>query len=74
MEKLKLEDIEMELRPCAEADIGFVYELMYNGLGKLFNKHTKEKWSRSKFKKTFNPNKITVFEHEDMPIGFIHFG
>ena len=45
---------------------------MYNGLGSLFNRHTKEKWSRSKFRKTFNPSKITIFEHDEMPIGFIH--
>jgi len=72
MEKLRLEDIEIELRPCVKADIGFVYELMYNGLGSLFNLHTQEKWSRFKFKKTFNPSKITIFEHDEMPIGFIH--
>ncbi len=72
MERLQLNDIEIELRHSLKTDIGFVYELMYHNLGYLFKENTKEKWSREKFKKNFEPKTITILEHEDMPIGFMH--
>jgi GNAT superfamily N-acetyltransferase len=64
-------DLEIVARPCQSEDIGFVYELMYHNMGDFFNKYAKEGWSRQKFKQGFTPERITLFEHEEMPVGFL---
>jgi GNAT superfamily N-acetyltransferase len=68
--KENLAGLEIGLRPCKPEDIGFVYELMYHGLGHFFDRFTSEKWSREKFRRGFDPARITIIEHDGMPIGF----
>jgi ribosomal protein S18 acetylase RimI-like enzyme len=63
-------DLELTLRSCRQDDIGFVYELMRCYLEEPFNRFTSEKWSRKRFKEGFCPERITIVEHEGMPIGF----
>jgi ribosomal protein S18 acetylase RimI-like enzyme len=61
--------LELALRQSDIRDIGFVYELMRNHFEEWFNK-TSEGWSRKKFKEGYNPDRVIIIEHEDMPIGF----
>lgn len=66
----KIGNLEVELRGAKNEDIGFVYELMHSSLGQYFEKFTPERWSREKFKQGYIPSRITIIEHEGMPIGF----
>ncbi len=69
---ISLNEIGIELRQARKEDIGFIYELMHSELAQLFNENTSEGWSRNKFKKTYNPERYFIFEHDNMPIGFIN--
>ena len=62
--------LELALRPANMQDIGFCYELMRNSLESDFNLYTSEGWSREKFKQGYRPERITILEHEGMPVGF----
>ena len=68
--RILISELELALRPADESDIGFCYELMSHNMKVLFDKNTQERWSRTKFKSGFKPNRITIVEHERMPIGF----
>ncbi len=67
--KITVNNLELVLRPSDGKDIGFVYELMRHHLENLFNQ-IPEKWSRYKFRHGYKTERITIIEHEDMPIGF----
>ncbi len=69
---LKVGDVEIKLRSCTPSDTVFVYELMHHHLENYFSQ-IPEGWSRTKFKEKYNPQRITVLEHEDMSIGFYDF-
>ncbi len=65
----KVGGLELVLRTADERDIGFIYELMRNHLEDEFNK-IPEGWSRKKFKEGYNPKRMVIIEHENMPVGF----
>ena len=60
---------DFETRPATTQDIGFVYELMRRHMEERFQQ-IPEGWSRKKFKQGYDPDRITIIQHEDMPIGF----
>ncbi len=62
--------LELHLRPADKKDLVFCYELMSHNMKAFFDNNTQEKWSRAKFMSGFKPDRITVIEHERMPIGF----
>jgi len=69
-EKLvEVNGLDLKLRSCKIEDQGFIYELMRNYLGKYFNS-IPEGWSRQKFREGFFIERITIIEHNEMPIGF----
>jgi len=70
MVNCRIGNLEVQLREATLEDRGFVYELMHSSLAKCFDKFTQEKWSRRKFRQGYKPNRITIVEHEGMPIGF----
>lgn len=65
--------LELALRPADERDIGFCYELMSHNMKVWFDKNTQKRWSRAKFRSGFKPNRITIVEHEGMPVGFYDY-
>jgi RimJ/RimL family protein N-acetyltransferase len=65
--------LELVLRPADDRDIGFCYELMSHNMRSLFDKNTQEKWSRTKFKHGYEPHRIRVIEHDEMPVGFYDY-
>ena len=67
--KLAVSGLELVLRRSDSKDIGFVYELMRHHLERFFSQIS-EGWSRKRFKIGYKPERITIIEHEDMPIGF----
>ena len=69
--ELTIGRLNITLRECDRKDESFVYELMYSSLGELFNRNTKEGWSRKKFRIGFSTSRIMIAEHEEMSIGFI---
>ncbi|MHA1872828.1 MAG: GNAT family N-acetyltransferase [Candidatus Heimdallarchaeaceae archaeon] len=69
---LEVQGLEVKLRICTQEQIGFVYELMQQNLRRYFDQ-TPEGWSRQKFKKGFHPERITILEHNEMPVGFYDF-
>ena len=66
-------NLEIKLRTAMNLDKGFVYELMRNHLQSYFDKYTRERWSRIKFKEKFNPKQIKIIEHDGMSIGFFEY-
>ena len=68
--ELTIGGLEVSLRKATPNDQGFVYELMHSSLARCFDAFTQEKWSRKKFKQGYKPDRITIVEHEGMPIGF----
>lgn len=68
--RIRVNELEFALRPADEGDIGFCYELMSHHMKVLFDKNTPERWSRMKFRSGFKPHRITIVEHERMPVGF----
>jgi len=62
--------LELTLRPADERDMSFCYELMCHNMKSLFDKNTKDGWSREKFRLGFDSSRITVVEDEKMSIGF----
>jgi len=71
--KIVVGGLELALRPADERDMGFCYELMGHNMRVLFDRNTQEGWSRVKFRSGFNPNRITIVEHEGMSIGFYDY-
>ncbi len=71
--RILVSGLELALRPADERDIGFCYELMSHNMKLLFDKNTQERWSRDKFRSGFKPNRITIVEHERMPVGFYDY-
>lgn len=71
--KIVMGKLEMVLHLADERDIGFCYELMCHNMRGLFDRNTQEKWSRDKFKSGFKPNRVTMVEHKNMPIGFFDY-
>ena len=65
--------LELGLRVADRRDIGFCYELMSHNMKDLFDRNTKERWSRTKFKSGYKPSRIIIVEHEGMPIGFYDY-
>lgn len=65
--------LEVTLRLADERDMGFCYELMSHNMKDLFDRNAQERWSRAKFKSGFKPNRITIIEHENMPVGFFDY-
>jgi len=65
--------LELALRLADERDMGFCYELMSHNMRDLFDRNIQGKWSRAKFKSGFKPDRITIIEHENMPVGFFDY-
>lgn len=64
---------ELIFRKAEINDLGFIYELMKSHLGKYFENYTKTGWSRHLFKDKLDINRLTIIEHEGMPIGFFDY-
>ncbi len=66
-------ELHFSLRGADKRDEPFVYELMHSSLGDFFDRNTEEGWSRVKFRQGFHPHRVTIIEHEGMPVGFFDF-
>lgn len=69
-ERIVVNGLELALRSADSRDEAFCYELMKNNMQDFFNRNTSEGWSRKKFRLGFDVNRITIVEHDGMPIGF----
>ena len=71
MEKLKVGDLEIVLREGTQEDRQFVYQLMKFNLEEKFRRYLPEGLSDEKFDMGFKSDRITILEHEGVPIGFL---
>src|SRR3989344_1908491 len=65
--------LHLSLRGADKRYEPFVYELMHSSLGDFFDRNTEEGLSRVKFRQGFHPRRVTIIEHEGMPVGFFDF-